>query len=150
MHLNMRPSQQVRLRFDVLDGSENLESKFWIWEKRNREEEPWIAMTCFPGNVEFLPQDFEMMNLFCSTSPMTFFTQLVLAVRFILSEDGEEIVGEDLIIGGRYHRRIDGAKVDAKELKSEQERISVLEEKLGIRLDEHQQNGILGMVSMLL
>ncbi|KAF7185540.1 Arylamine N-acetyltransferase / N-hydroxyarylamine O-acetyltransferase [Pseudocercospora fuligena] len=148
-HLNMRPSQQVRLRYDVLEGSENLESKFWLWEKRNSEEESWVAMTCFPDSVEFLPQDFEMMNLFCSTSPMTFFTQIVLAVRFILSEDGEEIVGEDLIIGGRYQRRIDGVKMEAKELNSEQERISVLEENLGIRLDEHQQSGILGMVSML-
>ncbi|EME84782.1 uncharacterized protein MYCFIDRAFT_41649 [Pseudocercospora fijiensis CIRAD86] len=149
VHLNMRRSQQIRLRYDILEASENLESKFWIWEKRISEEDSWVAMTCFPENVEFLPQDFEMMNLFCSTSPMTFFTHIVLAVKFILSEDGEEVVGEDLIIGGRYQRRIDGVKVEVKELKSEQERIRVLGEKLGIRLDEHQQNGILGMVSML-
>ncbi|KXT14171.1 hypothetical protein AC579_9250 [Pseudocercospora musae] len=149
VHLNMRPSQQVRLRYDVLDGSENLDSKFWIWEKRNSEEESWVPTTCFPKNVEFSPQDFEMMNLFCSTSPMTFFTQIVLAVRIILSGDGEKVVGEGLIIGGRYQKRIDGVEVEVKELKSEQERISVLEEKLGMKLDEHQQNEIWGVVSML-
>lgn len=148
-YLNIKPSQEVRLRYGPIEENECAEAKMWIYERRNRLGDTWKSMYCFPDRMEFLPADFVMMNYFTSTSPMVTFTHVVLVVRFILSDDGEDIVGEEVIVGGKYHKRLGGKKVEEIEMKSEDERVQILEERLGIRLDEHQQSGILGMISML-
>jgi arylamine N-acetyltransferase len=146
--LNVRPSQSVRLRYDRIEENES-DAKLWIFERRNRDDEEWAPMYCFPDNMEFLPADFMMMNLFTSTSPTAFLTHVILVVKFELSEDGEEVTGEKICWGNRMHRRVEGRKECEVELKSEDERVEALEREFGIQLDEHEQTGILGMVTML-
>lgn len=148
-HLNIAPSQSVRLRYDSIDDHESSSAKVWIFERRNATDQPWSPMYCFLHNVEFLPADFMALNHFTSTSRMVFLTFMALVVRHVLSEDGEEVVGEDVLLEGRYHRRIRGRLVEEKDLESEGNRVQLLEERFGIVLDEHQQSGILGMSSML-
>lgn len=149
IHLNIKPDQSVRLRYDTLEDFENEDSKVWIFERRVAEGKPFVPNYCFPDNVEFLPGDYMIMSQFTSTDKRVFFTQIVLAVRYILSEDGDEIIGETVLIGNKVHRRVYGKKTDLGTLESEDQRVQALEQHLGIRLTEMQRNGILGMQSMI-
>ncbi|KAI5362004.1 Putative arylamine N-acetyltransferase, papain-like cysteine peptidase superfamily [Septoria linicola] len=148
VHLNMRPSQEVRLRYGSIAETES-DTKLWIFERRNRPQDPWSPNYCFLDREEFIPADFEMMNYFTSTSRMTFFTYTILVVKFALSEDQSEIIGETVLYGNRLFKRIAGKKEFDVQLSTESERIEALERDFGIRLNENQQSGILGMVTML-
>ncbi|KAF2163321.1 hypothetical protein M409DRAFT_68595 [Zasmidium cellare ATCC 36951] len=149
IHLNIKPEHSVRLRYDTLEDFENPTSKVWILEKRMADDKPFLPNYCFPDNVEFLPADYMVMNQFTSTNKRVFFTQIVIAVKHILSEDGEEIVGDTVLMGNRLHRRVHGKKEDLGTLDSEGQRVEALEKHLGIRLSEMQRYGILGMQSMI-
>lgn len=149
IQLNIKPENSVRLRYDTLEDFENPNSKVWIFEKRMSDDKPFLPNYCFPDNVEFLPADYMVMNQFTSTNKRVFFTQIVIAVKHILSEDGEEIVGDTVLMGNRLHRRVHGRKEDLGILDSEEQRVEALERHLGIRLSEMQRYGILGMKSMI-
>lgn len=149
IHLNVKPDQSVRLRYDSLDEFENPSSKVWIFERRIAQDKPFMPNYCFPDNVEFLPGDYMIMNQFTSTDKRVFFTQIVVAVKHILSDDGEEVVGEIVLLGNKVHRRVFGKKTDLGTLDSEDQRVEALEQHLGIRLTEMQRYGILGMQSMI-
>lgn len=149
IHLNIKPNQSVRLRYDTIEDFENPNSKVWILETRNGSDKPFRPCYCFPENVEFMPADFEVINQFTSASKRVFFTQLVVAVKLLLSEDGEEIVGETVLLSNKVHRRMYGKKEDLGTLESEDGRVEALEKYLGIRLSEMQRYGILGMQSMI-
>ncbi|KAK4502523.1 hypothetical protein PRZ48_005948 [Zasmidium cellare] len=148
IQLNIKPNNSVRLRYDTLEDFENPESKVWIFEKRVADDK-FVPNYCFPDNVEFLPADFQVMNMFPSTSKRVFFTQVVVAVKHILSEDGEEIIGDVVLLGNKLHRRVHGKKEELGAFESEEERVEALEKHLGIRLSDMQRYGILGMSSMI-
>lgn len=149
IRLNIKPEQSVRLRFDTIDEFENPNSKVWIYERRIADDKPWSPCYCFPDNVEFIPADFQVMNHFTSTNKRVFFTHMILAVKHILSEDGGEIVGETVLMGNKLHRRVYGQKEELGTLESEDQRVEALEKHLGIRLNDMQRYGILGMASMI-
>ncbi|SMQ49352.1 unnamed protein product [Zymoseptoria tritici ST99CH_3D7] len=143
------PMQQVRLRWDTLAESEDPDAKLWILERRDAAAEPWSAVYCFPDRVEFLPADFAVMNHFTSTSRACFFTHTVVVVKYLLSEDGSQVIGEMVLVGDRLHWRVAGRKENLGVLTNESERVDALEKFFDIRLTEMQQSAILGLGSML-
>lgn len=80
---------------------------------------------------------------------MAFITQIVLEVKTYLADDGEEVVGEEAVLRIKYCKKINGEKVDHRELRCEQERVQTLEDKPSVKRDEHQQGGTLGTGSLL-
>jgi len=146
--LNVAPSQTVRLRYDRIPEHTTSDDgqKLWIFEKKDQDAAEFRPMYCFLG-TEFLPQDYEVMNLFTSQSRTMWFTRAVCCVKWLLSEDGEEVVG-DLTMMQRHLKRKVGGKVETvKEFQSEQDRIDALKKYLGVTLNEAEKNGIKGMVS---
>lgn len=147
-HVNIRPGQMVRLRFDSIEAFES-NSKVWIFERKVQPHGRWAPMYCFPDGVEFLPADYLGMNMFTSSSRMVFFTYSLIVVKFVQSEDGEEVIGEKVCLDGKVHRRVPGKKEWELQCHSEHERADILEQEFNIHLDDEDQSEILGMVTML-
>lgn len=132
----------------------------------------WEAQYAF-STLEFLPQDFEIMNLYTSTSPRIWFTQKIVCTRFLLEgedgsclpdettvQEGDEAEKEKWLIDGKIvgqmilnqdvvKRRISDRSEVVEEIKTEEERARALEKWFGIRLTEGEKRGIRGMVSQL-
>jgi arylamine N-acetyltransferase len=147
--LNVRPSQQVRLRWDAISQAENKEAKLWIFERQDKADGPWIPTYCFPDNVEYLPADYAVMSYFTSTNRMSFFTYKLIVAKFVLDEAGEEIIGTLVLFGDKAHKRILGEKEELGTFEKEEERVKALEQHFDLRLSEAQKAGIRGMVSAI-
>ena len=147
--LNVRPSQQVRLRWDAISQAENKDAKLWIFERQDKADGPWIPTYCFPDNVEYLPADYAVMSYFTSTNRMSFFTYKLIVAKFVLDEAGEEIIGTVVLFGDKAHKRILGEKEELGTFEKEEERVKALEQHFDLRLSEAQQAGIRGMVSAI-
>lgn len=146
--LNVAPSQTVRLRYDHIPEHTSNEDgqKLWIFEKRDHDTAEFRPMYCFLG-TEFLPQDYEVMNLFTSQSRTMWFTRAVCCVKWLLSEDGKEVIGDLTLMQRHLKRKQHGQVETIMEFASEQDRIDALKKYLGVTLSKAEINGIKGMVS---
>jgi len=119
--------------------------KLWIYQHRisSADDVAWIPQYCFT-ELEFLPQDYELMNFYTSQSPKSMFTQKIVMARFVLDQNTptEEIIGTETLMGAEVKRRIKGKVVYGKECKNEEERVWALEDRFGIRLSEAERRGI--------
>lgn len=59
--------------------------ELWVYEHRNDPQSEWLAMYCF-SEVEFLPEDYEMMSFWTSRSRKVFFTYRVVVVKMVMEE----------------------------------------------------------------
>ena len=146
---NIAPSR-IRLVRDWIPEQEakREEHKVWMYQYQRSEHDRWETQYCFIDQ-EFLPQDFEIMNYWTSVGRTSWFTQVVIVVKFLMDEDGKEVVGQLILNGNVVKRRIKGETEVLKECKSEQERVKALEEVFGIRLEKEEREGIKGLVTEL-
>lgn len=145
--MNIKPNQLVRLRWDAIPEAENKDLKLWISERQDKPDGPWIPSYCFPDNVEFLPQDYAIMNHYTSTHSRSFFTYKIVVAKYLLDETGDEVIGTLVLFGNSAHSRIRGEKEELGTIAKEEERIEVLRKHFGIELNQAQRAGIVGMVS---
>ena len=96
-----------------------------------------------------MPADYEVMNLGTSQSRTSWFTQAVVCVKWVLSDDGEEVLGDWTLFGDKLKKKIRGQVETVAEFANERERFEALDRYLGVRLSEEERNGIRGMVSAL-
>jgi arylamine N-acetyltransferase len=148
--VNMKPDQEARLIYAPIPAFSSSSSgqKLWIYEKRNSAHQNFSPCYCF-GECEFFEADFAVLNHWTSTSRDSWFTRIPICVKMILSEHGDELVGSVLLLGAEYKKRVRGELLDSREMKSEEQRIKLLEDEFGIVLDEEEIKGIHGMVSAL-
>lgn len=118
-------------------------NKLWIYQYRNGWDKEWNSFYCFP-EFEFLPQDFEIMNYFTSTSQgeTNFQTRTVLIVRFLREE--AKIVGKVMLVNGDVKRNMGGKTEALKVCETEEERAEALEEYFAIVLTEEEKEGVRG------
>ncbi|CAK3879741.1 Arylamine N-acetyltransferase [Lecanosticta acicola] len=119
-------------------------TKLWCYDVCHRPDESerkWIPTYCFT-ETEFLPQDYEMMSWFTSTHPKSFFTYSVLCTRLILDEEQQCIVGDISLFNDGVMKKIGGKKGEERQLKTEEERVRVLKEMLGVELTEEEKSGM--------
>ncbi|KYG42312.1 hypothetical protein M433DRAFT_7246 [Acidomyces richmondensis BFW] len=128
-------------------SSDGEAQKLWCYDvcHHPHEETPtenkWIPAYCFTS-TEFLPQDYEMMSWFTSTSPKSFFTYVVLCTKMLLSEDEEKIIGDVTMVGDTIRRTIGGRREVLKVLKSEEDRLNALREIFEVGLTTEERDGI--------
>ncbi|KAF2154955.1 cysteine proteinase [Myriangium duriaei CBS 260.36] len=101
---------------------------------------------CFT-DVSFSPEDFEIMNHHVANGRRSFFTYSIFAVKSVLSEDGEKVIGDVTIFEQRIRRREYGKTVLEKTFQSEQERIKGFEEHFGLKLSAIEKGSIHGLAS---
>ncbi|KAK4545854.1 hypothetical protein LTR36_002418 [Oleoguttula mirabilis] len=117
--------------------------KLWCYDicRDPGKEEQWIPSYCFT-ETEFLPQDYEMMSWFTSTSPKSFFTYSVLCTKMLMDEAGEKIVGDVTLFRDRIARTVGGQREVVRECNTEQERVDALKEIFGVDLTPEEREGI--------
>jgi len=128
----------------------NVEQLLWVYKMKSTEEpgETWIPGYCF-SEVEFLPNDFEVMNFFVCHSPTSWFRWHVVALVFLWDSEHENIEGTMTIMGDEVKERRHGVSKVVKKLNNEDERVQALREYLGIELTDVQKRSILRTVSQL-
>lgn len=108
----------------------------------------WVEQYSFT-EVEFFPEDFEVMNLYVMTTPQSYFVQTVLAYRAIWDEEAAELVGEVILHKDSLKRIHRGRSEAIAELRSEGDRVGALEEYFFISLTEKEKKAIQGLASAL-
>ncbi|KAK2028768.1 cysteine proteinase [Colletotrichum zoysiae] len=136
-------TQEVRLDFDKIPHMSS-DQKLWIYQYRNSPTQPWNASFCFT-EVEFLPQDLEVMNFYTSRSTTCFQTFTLLVVKFL--RRGDELYGKRMLVNRDVKENLGGTTNLIRECVSEEERITALREMFGIILTEEETWGIKGRVS---
>lgn len=121
--------------------------KVWIYQTRYNPESNWTPNFCF-SEVEFLPQDFEVMNFSVSQSRTSWFTQVFVCVRMILNSD-REIIGQYVLSGKEVKRRVNGQTETLRTLENEQDRVKALTKYFHMHLREDEIQGIRGLTSEL-
>ncbi|RDW59649.1 arylamine N-acetyltransferase 1 [Coleophoma cylindrospora] len=136
-------TQEVRLIFDTIPSQVDQSRKLWIYQYRNKPEQPWNSFYCFP-EFEFLPQDFEIMNYYTSTSSAeaNFQTRRVIVVRFL--REGEEITGKVMLVDGDVKENVAGKTRLVKTFKTESERVEGLKTIFAIALTDEEIKGVMG------
>jgi arylamine N-acetyltransferase len=140
--------QSLRLRPGPIDQHAGRHGqRLWLYEHRNGDG-PWIPTYCFT-DIEFLPEDFTMINYYMSTSWDSWFTFHVVCVRMILDEQ-EQLVGDLTLFNNQLKRRIGATSEVLATFTSEDERVAALEKYFGIALGESERAAIHRTISEVL
>ena len=145
--------QELRLVKQGIPENEDRDQKLWIYQWRANPEDEWTSMYCFT-EVEFLAQDYEMMNFWTSQNRKSWFTRQIVVTKMIMGNevlDGtlKPLIGTVSLSGGEVKRRI-GESTEKLICGTEDERIEALKAEFGIELVEHERRGIKGLVTELL
>jgi len=132
---------QMRLVKKNIEENTDPEQRLWVYQHRINESSEWADTYCFT-ELEFLPNDYILMNYWTSSSPKTMFTQKIICTRMMMADDGsDEIVGA-LILGKELKRRMKGDTTTIWEFESEEDRVMALEMHYGITFSEAEKAGI--------
>ncbi|CAI7631974.1 unnamed protein product [Penicillium glandicola] len=139
------PSEMRIVRESIAEFTDPSQ-KIWIYQTRYNPESDWMPQICF-SDVEFLPQDFELMNFFVSQSRTSWFTQNFVCMRMILDQTGTEIIGQCIISGKEVKKRVRGQTEILQVLDTEEDRVKALANYFNMHLCESEIQGIRGMTS---
>ncbi|KAM0426305.1 hypothetical protein ACHAPT_008345 [Fusarium lateritium] len=163
-------SAKMRLRHAPIPQALNQEAKFWIYEQKLEPVANWTPMYCFT-DVEFLPEDIQIMNLKPSTTLTSIFVQRLIATRFVTEEDvivddsgtlkvlnsdqcrDVPLSGQLILEGNTAKLRRNGQKIFEKVLETESARVDFLQTVLGIgkfELSEAERGAIKGTAAAIL
>ena len=89
------------------------------------------------------------MNLSTMALRQSYFTQTVMCIKILLSEETEDMEGVLILHQNVVKKRIRGLTSVLEELKSEEDRVKALQKWFGIVLNEEEKNGIIGLATEL-
>ncbi|KAL9624431.1 MAG: hypothetical protein Q9160_001394 [Pyrenula sp. 1 TL-2023] len=122
--------------------------RMWVFESRTDKESPWTPAHCFL-EIEFIPNDFEVINFKTSSSRTSWFTYRFVLNSIIIDQETDAPIGAMIMIGGEVKRRLHGKSEVVEVCKTEAERIRALKKWFEIELKEDEIRGIRGMASDL-
>ena len=140
---------EMRLVKESIAEFENPSQKVWIYQVRYNPDSAWLPQFCF-SDIEFLPQDFEVMNFSVSQSRTSMFIKTVICTRMLLSLDGSEVKGQCVMAGREVKRRIRGQTEVLETLQSEGDRVAALAKYFDMHFHEDEIQGIQGMTSEII
>ncbi|RAL17563.1 arylamine N-acetyltransferase family protein [Aspergillus homomorphus CBS 101889] len=139
---------EMRLIYDTIPEFVDRTQKVWIYQIRHSPDSIWMPMYSF-SEVEFLPQDFEVMNFATSQRRTSWFTQTLVCTRMLLDESGTAVKGVCVLAGNEVKVRADGHSEVVESLKSDNDRVKALAKWFDMHLQEHEIEGIRGLVSQI-
>ncbi|KAJ6008197.1 hypothetical protein N7540_012173 [Penicillium herquei] len=145
--IRISPSE-MRLVRESLSASLDKDQKVWIYQSRHNPDSNWLPCICF-SEVEFLPQDFDLMNFGVSHQRTSWFTQVFVCTRMILDSAGQEVIGQDVLAGKQVKRRIHSNTEILQELQNEEDRVRALALHFDMHLRQDEILGIRGLSSEL-
>jgi arylamine N-acetyltransferase len=137
-------AREMRLVYENIPPNSDPTQKLWIYQYRDPPAEEWLSAFCFT-EVEYLANDYTVMNFFTSHSPQSWFLKDVVILKMIMEED--ELIGSLILFNGELKRKVGGKTEILEELKTEDDRLKALQSWFGIELTEVERRGIRGLVS---
>jgi len=135
----------AQLQWKNIPGNTDPNQRLWVYEHRRNDDMEWEIKYTF-SEIEFLPNDYAVMNYYTSTSQRTFFTQMMVADKKLLGDDGD-FIGKISLAGTSMKWLVNGKKTKELHFKSEAERLDALEEHLGMKFGPAEREGIAGLTS---
>ncbi|KAK1138599.1 hypothetical protein N8T08_002161 [Aspergillus melleus] len=143
------PSES-RLTHDSLPEFVDKTQKVWIYQLRYTPDSEWLPHYAF-SEVEFLPQDFDVMNYATSTGRNSWFTQILVCARVILDEEtGTQPQGLYVLVGKVVKKRLQGQTEVVATFETEDDRVAGLEKWFGLHFRDDEVEGIQGLVSHII
>ncbi|KAI0521427.1 hypothetical protein F5B22DRAFT_596790 [Xylaria bambusicola] len=151
VHANIG-AQEIRLVRDWIPTQlkRTEDSKLWIYEYRNGADKPWNPFYCFTL-VEFMPNDWEVINVYASTSPKSWQTKTVITIKFLRraraggdKDDEQEIYGKRMLVNDVVKENLGGRTEVIYECKTEEDRVVALEKYFDLKLTEEEKSAIKG------
>lgn len=133
---NVGPSQ-IRIIHEPLPDLLDKTQKHWIVQHRYNERARWVTNYATPA-IEFLPQDFEMMNLSTSTGS-GLFTDNVICTVLIKDEQEEKLVGDLTLMNWDLKERRNGESNVLERFESEGRRVDGIWRWFGIVFEEEEK-----------
>lgn len=140
------PTSQGRLVYKAIANFTDSSQRMWVFEVQSSPESSWIPQYCF-SELEFLPQDFRVMNFSTSQSRTSWFTQTIVLTRLILDEEQKRPIGTLTLSSNELKQRLHGRSDILVTCKTEQERVKVVEVHFGVKLRPDEIRGIQGLPS---
>jgi len=136
----------MRLTKQNIAANTDPDQTLWLYQHRIGPDSEWLPMYCYT-ELEFLPQDYKVMNFYTSQNRKSWFTYRIVCVKMVMEEG--ELVGTLTLVGGDVKRRIRGETEHLKTCENEVDRVKAMEEYFGIKLGPDEAGGIKGMVTAL-
>lgn len=140
------PTSQMRLLYKPIAPCTDSSQKLWVFEVRTSPESSWSPQYCF-SELEFLPQDFIIMNFSTSQSRRSWFTQRLVLTRIVLDEEGKKPIGNLTLSTNELKGRLHGQSETLMICKTEEERVQALEKYFYAKLRPEEIRGIQGLQS---
>lgn len=142
---NIEPAD-MRLTKQNIPVNTDPKQKLWVYQHRNNPDSEWLPIYCFT-ELEFLPQDYEVMSFYSSQSRRSWFTYRIVCVKMMMEEG--ELVGTLKLTGRNVKRRTRGETKHLTTCNNEEERVRALKDYFDIRLSPADAGAIKGMVTAL-
>ncbi|KAJ6086361.1 N-acetyltransferase family protein [Penicillium sp. IBT 16267x] len=140
--------QSGRLRYAPISQHTTKDQFLWHYEIKNGDGD-WSPTYCFT-EVEFLPEDFTIINYYMSTSRESMFTFHVLCMRMLLDQEGDNIVGDLTLFNNTLKRRLGATSEVVQTFTSDEERVAALEEFFNIYIPQADRESIRHTISEIL
>ncbi|EFE30816.1 N-acetyltransferase family protein, putative [Trichophyton benhamiae CBS 112371] len=115
----------------------------WLYRFRKDSDSEWVMAYCF-YEIEFTPEDYEIMNYWTSVHPASGFTQGIIFTKFTLNEAEDGIDGALMLLKNIVKRNQKGNVEILKTLESEEERVAALKDFFNVHLLPMEIRGIRG------
>ncbi|KAJ5635774.1 uncharacterized protein N7484_009087 [Penicillium longicatenatum] len=139
-------TSEMRLIRDSLVEFIDKEQKVWIYQTRYNPTSVWVPNICF-SDVEFLPQDFAMINFSVSQKRTSWFGQVFVCMRMIMDQSEAQIIGQYVMSGKEVKKRVLGQTEILQVLHNEEDRVKALAKYFGMSLRQSEIQGIQGLTS---
>lgn len=143
--LQIEPAEMRLTKQNIAENTDP-DQRLWVYQHRINPDVEWLSIYCFT-ELEFLPQDYQVMNFYTSQSRTSWFTYRIACVKMIMEKG--KLVGTVMLVGGDVKRRIKGHTEHLETCENEQERVKALEKYFDIKLGPDEIGGIKGMVTAL-
>jgi hypothetical protein len=122
-----------RLRWDTIPDYTDPDCKLWIYEQNNDGKSDFVPTYCF-SELEFLPNDYELMKNGTTFNRRNWFTWRIVVTRTVLDEN-EKVVGTIMLVNDSLKTRILGKTKHLATFKCETERVEAAKEMVWHRVD---------------
>jgi arylamine N-acetyltransferase len=131
----------MRLSWGNIQQNTDPNQRLWIYSHRINDNSDFQETYCFT-ELEFLPNDYAVMNYATSTRADSIFKQMLVCLKHVLGgDDGEEVIGV-VILQTDLKWRIRGEKVHEQKFETEEDRLQALEDVFRIKFSPAERDGI--------
>ncbi len=140
------PTSRGRLVYKHIAPCTDSSQRMWVFEVQSSPGSSWTPQYCF-SELEFLPQDFAVVNYRTSQSRTSWFTQRLVLTKLILDAERTRPVGSLTLSSNELKQRLYGRSETLVTCKTEEERVNVLERYFDAELRLDEVRGIQGLPS---